>query len=124
MSADIRINSMESKTDPIKMAGSKLGHSKPKPMPMPDKPKEETKSASAGKKKKISIRISPTDNDGYMVNHEGEEPQVHGYPDIAGVHGHLDKTYGKAGSGWENTRSDKEALPEGKPAAGGPETKD
>ena|ERR1700687_4789534 len=80
------------------------------------------KPASKGKKK-IRMTISPTDNAGYFVEHSEDEEGMpskkasHVFEQLSGVHQHMDKTYGKAGTSWENKRSDKEAMPEGKPAA-------
>lgn len=109
-------------SDAMKVVDGKLGHGKPM------KPKEETK--PAGKMKKmIHLHIRPTDNEGYVVDHEemGQEPNkrtTHAFEKIDGMLDHVKSSYGKEGSEWENKRSDKEAQPEGKPMAGGPETKD
>lgn len=79
--------------------------------------------------KKFRMMISPTDNSGFHVEHEEVEGGAptgkkasHVYEKIDGVHKHIDTHWGKVGSGWENNRSDKEAIPMGEEQPGGAKT--
>lgn len=65
-------------------------------------------------KAKLRMRISPTDNKGYIVDHDGSDekaPEQHSYSDVKSLLKHVGDHYGAKASDWEQERSDAPASP-------------
>ncbi len=83
-------------------------------------------------KAKLHMRITPTDNGTYVVDHEhrgGSEgemkpPAQHGVMDVKSLLKHVGDHYGAKASDWEQERSDASASPKGKEVAAAGAKKD
>lgn len=78
-------------------------------------------------KAKLRMRISPTDNKGYIVDHDGSDdkaPEQHSYSDVKSLLKHVGDHYGAQASDWEQERTDAPASPKVKEVAAAGAKKD